>query len=249
MTARDASRRCDSNDRTSTRPGQAAFRACSLALALLAVFTGTPAVADLVLSISPNSQTTSPGGTGSFDVILTNTSTTTTFSIASFQVELQVASGGPITFTNAVIPSANYIFQGNSAAGNGVFPFVTGTNNGGAFPATEVSVGDIPANGNAITLAVAQSVDLATYSYSVAANAAGGTYDISNIDASVDPSGMGTLFGDINANLFGYTYDMGSINVPGSSPVPEPASIALLSLGGLGALFASRRKRGKSQAA
>src|SRR4051794_4890619 len=98
-----------------THPPAPASRARLAATGAIAVFAAlalssvpTPARADLIVQVENSSA--APGGTGSFDVVLSDTGGT--FAISGFQVELSVpgASGVQFSAVDASTTTAPYLF-------------------------------------------------------------------------------------------------------------------------------------------
>lgn len=222
------------------------LRARGFAIAIVAaIFLLTRPVSvsadQLTLSIDPSSQTVAAGGTGSFTIDLSNASTnTSSFTVGGFQLEMSVPTASGITFTSASIPTTGYLFQGNSFDIINSQPFSNST-----FPTTSVTMADAANTlSTSPVLAPGDSFALAVVNFSVSAAAASGTFAISNIDISTDPS-FGTQFTDNTGSPLTYSYAGGSITVQGKTVVPEPASIVLACLGctgGYGFLRASSRK-------
>ena len=103
----------------------------ALAAALIVVGDTTPARAGLV--ISALGATAPPGGSSTFDVTLTNTGPNSV-DLGGFQLELSVASGSGVQFTDVTTDTAaTYVF----AAAPGPPPFSFGT-----FPNTDFLASD-----------------------------------------------------------------------------------------------------------
>lgn len=188
------------------RPFQTLASLSALAMMLLGYSPGH-AKAGLVL-IAENS-TASAGGIGSFDVVLTSTSGT--FAVSGFSVELMVAANSGIKFTGASgnTTIASYLFGSVQSPPLSFGPF-PGTD----FTATDT---DFTAPGS-VMLAPGQTFGLEHVSYSIAAGTVAGPIGISIV------TGNNTNISDVNANFFPVTTTNGTITVT-STAVPEPPSI------------------------
>jgi hypothetical protein len=215
---------------------------------LSVLFVLAPAVAATggSIAITPSSVTSSPGGSGTFDVILTNpTGSGQTFNIAGFAVEVMVPSSSRITLTTATTSTAStsaaYLFQGNSfsnAHSNPSDPFY-------APLATSITPTDMLLSDTVltpttfITVAPGSTFGLAHVSFTVASNAALGPVAVTlgpTIQLSNSQGGL----------ISGFTTTNGQINIAGSAAVPEPSSfvmaaIAASSLALVGCYSANKR--------
>jgi PEP-CTERM motif len=196
------------------------------ALALLAL--AAPSRAGLVLIAQDSA--TQPGGTGAFDVILENESTSTqSVTVGGFSVDLKLANTNAVTFTaidaNTTLP---YIFTSS-----GSFGFI-GTVSGGGIEVTGNDLALPPADG--VTLDPGTSFGLAHILYQVAANA-GGMVPVPFVSI-----GAGTSLADAAGQpITSFVTDNGVITV-----VPEPASFTLLALGFAASMAAVRIRRRSS---
>jgi len=168
------------------------------------------------------------GGTGSFDVVITDTTADT---IGQFQVDLLLSQGlSAITFTNATISTAaTYVFNGNSSLQS---------NNGSPFFAdTEAANSDLTNSGTA-TLGAA--LGLMHVVYNVPAGTPVGDYALTfnQDDPNVDP------FADFTSPTNTSAVDTSPFSAPSGAihVTPEPSSIVMLILGAVG-LFGFRRLR------
>ncbi len=179
----------------------------ALVLAVLAACT-PPCRADLIVEV-PN-VLASPGTTGSFDVLLTNTGPSS-FDAAAFNLELSLAGPPGIHFTDATINTATpYIFQVSSGP-----PLSFST-----FPNTDFIASDAEfASPFFDTITSGQTVGLAHVLFSVDADAppGSGTIDVVTSD---------TLITDANLDGIIPKAVDGTFTV-----VPEPSTLALLGLG------------------
>jgi hypothetical protein len=198
-----------------------------LALALL-LMAPVNAIAGLVISTTNSS--VAPGGSGSFDVLLTNTDTNVlnvqTVGGFSFQISVPVASG--IQFTGVDFnTSLSYLFAGNSFDQTFGFPL-----SGDVFPNTTFTASDL-ADVGGFGLAGTQTVGLGHVTYQ-ASNALSGNTTISFI-----PYPATGLTDDLGNNL---AVDVHSGTIEAELAVPEPSTLVLMTMGGL-CLFAWRRRR------
>lgn len=200
-----------------------------------------PAYADVTFaafSIEPVTQNVLQGGTGSFDLVVTDDGPGS-ISVQSSAFEISVGTGVTITgadfSTGATYP---YIFTGDSFAIINGIPLYSNP-----LPAQTLTGGDGTNDGAGITLTPGESLGLADVLFSVSPSAALGPVAISFIGTPTvadsnnlsDPNGTAIPV----ATFTGGTIDI----VSASSSTPEPSSI-LLTLAGAGALAGwARRKR------
>jgi hypothetical protein len=209
--------------RTTAGSSRLAVLAILAALALLAL--ATPSRAGLVMIAQDSA--TQPGGTGSFDVILENESTSMqSVTVGGFSVDLKLANTNAVAFTainaNTTLP---YIFTSS-----GSFGFI-GTVLGSGIEVTGNDLALPPADG--VTLDPGKSFGLAHILYQVAANA-GGTVPVPFVSI-----GAGTSLADAAGNpITSFVTDNGVINV-----VPEPSSFTLFALGLAASMVVVRLRR------
>ena len=209
----------------------------ALMLGLLTTQAGE-AHAAFLLSMTSTNSSAPVGGTGSFDVTLTNSvGATSSVDVAGFSVDLTVPAGNGITFTGVTEPSnATFIFNGNNFGLTPPGTFVT---------PTEVQGNDFALVG-ATTLAPGSTFVLVHVTYSVAANATTTPVPVSIINVGT----FTTLADNSNPSKnLQFTVGTGLITLTGinPTPVPEPSTlgmgvIATIAFTGLSA----RRRRNSS---
>jgi hypothetical protein len=178
------------------------------ALALLSlVLTLAPSnahAADLLISFGDQTRTAS-GGT--FEVDLTNTSTTQTYGVASFSLELTLDPSSGAQFTGASTNTASsYIFDGTGVGSiDPTFDLVA------SMSATDLIAGDTEFTNLEIDVAPSATFGLALVSYS-------GT--LANLSAV--QLGLATDLSDGNGNAIPLINNSGA--------VPEPSSLLMLAL-------------------
>jgi hypothetical protein len=184
----------------------------SLCLAAL-LLCCAPGLAQADIVVTVESSSAPIGGTGSFDVNISNIGGSSSFQVAGFSVELMVASSSGITFKGADVNTTSaYIF--------GTLQTPPLTSNG--FPNTDFIATDSSQTSPFFTtLNVGDQFGLVHVSYSVASNATTGSFTVSIL-------GIGTTSEilDLSGNLIPFTPTNGTITV---TAVPEPSSLLLLS--------------------
>jgi PEP-CTERM motif len=200
------------------------FSKTALAGFAVAVLFSTSAKADIVLSVE--SVTGAPGSTGAFDVLLTNTGTTSQ-NIAAFNFELTTANTD-ITFTDVTTNTATaaYIFP-SSFFGPDITALAAGQT---------VQAGDFDSTFNGTDVGPSGVFGLGSVAFSIAPGAVNG--ETAEIDISAFPA---TNLSDSNFGNVDFTTTPGTITVQTSSTVPEPNSILLLAAALIAALFVRKR--------
>jgi len=160
----------------------------------------------------------SAGGTGAFDVVLSDAAGGTGVTVGGFDFDVEVAATSGITLTGAdtSVPSVpGYIFSGNSLFG----PDLTDL---GSTP-TDLMASDIAASGIGYILAGGGSIDLGEVLFDVSPTAPTEMADVQfvsgifNTDLS-DPNGV---------NITINTETGGTIDIIGAA-VPEPSTLIML---------------------
>jgi hypothetical protein len=204
-------------------PSRLVFLSLLATLALLALVA--PSRAGLVM-IAQDS-TTKPGGTGAFDVILQNESTSTqSVTVGGFSVDLKLASTSAVTFTainaNTTLP---YIFTSSGSFG------LIGAVVGGGIEVTGNDLALPPANG--VTLDPGTSFGLAHILYQVSASVSG-TVPVPFVSLNA-----GTSLSDAAGQpITSFVTRNGIITI-----VPEPASLTLFALGFAASMATVRLRR------
>jgi hypothetical protein len=197
------------------------------ALAVVAVavlLLSVPAKADIVLSLE--SVTGAPGSTGTFDVLLTNTGSSSQ-NIAAFNFELTTPDTN-ISFTDVTTATttATYIFP-SSFFGPDITTIASGQT---------VEAGDVDATFNGTDVAAGATYGIGNVSYSIDPGAING--EIAEVDFAAFTD---TSLADSQFNNVGFSSQSGTITVQ-TSTVPEPSTA--LPLAGamlLGAYLIRRR--------
>jgi hypothetical protein len=205
-----------------------------LALALLVLgLASTPTRADYVFDV-----TIPASGTGTLDFTITSSDNAT---LSMFDLGLTISStshGTPYFSTTQTDPysNPNYVFATGSVLDP--IPFWTTYPPGYDFPAS-MSGGDASSLGS-VTLSSTPSY-LATAQFQVAPAAAPEVVQVTLVN------NVSTFFDDLNGSPLYYTASLsgGTVNINVSS-VPEPSSLVLAGIAGLGGLFVYGRNRRRS---
>jgi hypothetical protein len=203
----------------------------------------SPARADVIFSIDPVTVSASPGDVGdAFDVVLTNSSNASSnISIAAFFFEVTVADAD-ITLTGAdystgAIP---YIFAGDSFDEiNALGLSFAGID---TTPQT-LQAGDVTNDVTNVVLTPGESLALGEVLFNVAPGATPGPFTVS-FTGSTGVANLNDLSDASGDTINVDTFDSGTIQVSGTSTVPEPATTPFLA-GALliGVLFIRKRRR------
>lgn len=196
---------------------------------LLAIWAigANPARADLVLS-APD-LVVAPGSSGSFDLILTNIGGAASFDVAAFSVGLSLVGDTGITFTGVTIATITpYIFVSSGTMQPGADPLAPGLT-----PTSFIAIDSEFQLPGFRTVNLGDFFGVAHVEYTVDAGATLGTRTL-----------QFTLATDITDNfddLIPVSTLNGTITV--AAAVPEPSTLALAALGGIGLIAARRRIR------
>ena len=195
------------------------------------------AQAGVVLQIFPQTATVAPGGTGTFEVLFTNTGGDSVFP-AAFDLNL-VADAG-ISFTNVSTSTVTdpYLFTGMDTVVS--LGYATFTND--SLPTGNLSVADTLFTDPYKEVLSGASYGLALVSYKVDSNATAGSYNI-----EINPASS-ALYDAASNDISGgktdfYSFQNATITVSAATSVPEPSSLMLAGLGSLTALVLSYRVR------
>lgn len=198
--------------------------ACAVACVMA---TGT-ARADLVLSMTPASA--SAGGSGSFDVVLTDTGGD--FSVAGFNFEI-TTSGADVTFTDITINTvaAPYIFAGDSLL---AAPVTGSILENPPSTAQDAQAGDVTADFSSVAIADGDEVGLGHVLFTIAPDASPGLVSIN--------FGSATSLSDGQGNPIAFDSSAGTLTITGGTiATPEPATTGLLGLALIIGLISRRR--------
>ena len=187
-----------------------------LGAALSCFLLPVPATADFLVFASP--VTVAPGGSGSFDVSLTNTGSQVQLSADSFELSL---SSPDVTFTDADTLTANpYVFPSADS-----FDLLNSFTLWTQLSPTLIA-SDLSDSGVGIALATGETVGLGRVTFQVASGATTGSFDIVFV-------GIGTSLADTGFNGLPVTFSETPSQITISEPtgVPEPSSLFFLPVG------------------
>jgi hypothetical protein len=198
------------------------------ACALACVMGTGVARADLVLSMTPASA--SAGGSGSFDVVLTDTGGD--FNVAGFNFEI-TTSDTDVTFTDITINTvaAPYIFAGDSLLAD---PVTGSILENPPSTAQDAQAGDVPADFTPAAIVDGDEVGLGHVLFTIAPGASPGP-------VSID-FGSATSLSDAGGNLIAFDNSGGTLTITaGTITTPEPAMTGILGLALIIGLISRRR--------
>ena len=195
------------------------------AVALVFLWSGDACRAGGLLISAPD-VTAASGSSGSFDVTITNTGSTSV-DVAADVVELTLTGLSGVNFTGVSIATADtYIYAVSATTQGSSFTYST-------FPGTTLEIFDFDVSTTGFrAIAPGQTFGLVDVTYSVAPGSAPGTGSLTfGPDTSLsDPTG---------ANITDFSAPSGSFTV---TAIPEPSSLILLAVGAIAVSF--RRVRG-----
>lgn len=205
------------------------------AAAALLLFAPALRADGLDVTIAPGISAAAGSTGNAFDVLLTN-SGTSTVTLAGFSFGITTADTD-ITFTNADTSTvAPYVFAGDSFVDNYGFTLYINS-----LPGQTVEATDLSNSGAGESIASGATVALGSILFDVAPGATPGAFAVTFEDFPT------TSFADPSGNNLDFTAASGTITITSStSPVPEPATSALM-ICALAFLFAMRRRRTATQ--
>ncbi len=188
-----------------------------------------PMSASAGLVVSATNPTTAAGASGWFDILLTNTDSSSV-DISSFNSALEVASNSGLTFTNVDAGTTpGYIF---GSVQNGPLGTISGSS---------ITLADFLDSGSQ-TVGAGATVGLAHVLYSLAGNTPAGT------PIAITFTGAGSQIYDASlSEILPLSLQGGTITVTAAA-VPEPGTLVMAGLLSLGGLVAVRRSRARARA-
>ena len=171
--------------------------------------------ADMIYSLT--AVATSPGDTGVFDVLLTNTGSGS-IDVAGFNFEIST-SDTDVAFTDITINTlaAPYIFSGDSLLAAPVSGSILESP---PSTAQDAQAGDFPADGMATVLGAGDEVGLGHVLFSIAPGATPGP-------VTIDFGPATSLSDDLGDEIAFDTLE-GTLTITGVSATPEPATTGML---------------------
>ena len=194
-----------------------------LCSAMIIAMLNMPARANagFLFELTPSSSTISPGQSVDVTVQLA-TDASGGGDIYGFTADVFLNNPpAGLAFTNAQMPSTNYIFQGNSL-GFGANPLDASGNPLTSFPAPGLAIFDVPNSPAYVTLSANQVVNLGVLTITAA----------SNTPSGIVPIQFNTAFTQLNSATGLYTFNTqdGQVSVPGGitpTPIPSTGLLAL----------------------
>ncbi len=237
-----------------------------LCLAFLLAGFAVPAGA-AGLSISIGNASVAQGGTGTFDVLLTNTSQSPDL-INNYAFQLQITNNGvdntQLAFSanqdfGYVSNNPAYVFYGDSNAAQSSPPYIGGPPTQTVYPNDTFTGADSTFSGNPVSLSSGSTYLLASLTVTTLTGSSPLIGDAFTISL-VPTSGTGSLYANPNTYFDNYDFNGGSelsptpftstsgtVNIVGAA-IPEPAAFisgltALLILAGFHAVQRDRHSR------
>ena len=198
---------------------------CCVLTSVASLTIGSSVQAGLILAVEPTSGSVQAGGSGSFEMTLTNTGPTTV-NIATFNYELSILTAAPLSLisVSAATKLHPYLF-GTKGAGIDFIANPLGTST--ACNVSDFLLAAVP-SAAPVALAANSSASLGLFAFSVAAGAKPQSIAI-GINNTIDVTFVAaTNFGTITPIAI-TTGTGGRITVAAS--VPEPASLVLVLVG------------------
>jgi len=186
--------------------------------------------AAIVLTVTPSSSTFVEGDSGFIDVMISSTSSD---SLDGYLFDLNITGGSGAVFgvqSDAFLTNSNYVFFGRSA--NVANSFAASMISGGGSIATLADNSyDFLSPPDSLPFTLSSSPSLLARLQFNAVSAGVFTVGINAATSS---------FSDANFDPFTFTSTGGSFEV---TAVPEPSSLVLAGIAGVGAVMAKRRRR------
>ena len=213
-------------------------RRCGLPLltAVLACCAARNATAAIEISISPVTKAVAGSNGDSFDVTLTNTGASA-ITLGGFTFELSTP-GSLITFTSATInTSPTYIFAGTSVFNSPISY---------SPPGSVLDALDNSLSGGSVGAGATVGLGHVLFNVSASAPATVVPVTFTGYPTTSLSDTSGHILGDVFSLATGATIDIGGINSPSVSVIPEPSAwIVWAGCGALGLIgFARRRQAG-----
>lgn len=211
-------------------------RAARLGIVLsLVTLLGWPAHGHADLVIQAQNSMAVPGGTGAFDVTITNNGIGgLSYDVDGFSIDLSVLASTGVQFTSVTMGTSNpYLFV---TPGPPPFSFDT-------FPNTNFIASDAEfAPPGFTTIAPGQTFGLAHVSYSVSPGASPLSSAVVTFGPATDVSGTTSAGGNPPIGAGDFVTVPGTISI-GQASVPEPSALALMGIGGSILLMTARRRK------
>ncbi len=183
-----------------------------------------PAPCRAGLILEAQNVTSSPGSTGSFDIVILNTDPGTNFRVAGDSIKIALNGVSGVSFTAATIATTTpYIYPQSGTLGPPASPLSFSSFPNTTFIASDSEFGPLGYR----SISFGETYGLAHVSYSVASSAVASVGTISFLDL-----GAGTSLSDTSGGSIPFATQNGTFTISPAATTPEPSSVVLLAVGG-----------------
>ncbi len=206
----------------------------------VAAILAEPASCHAAFLIESPNVSSAPGLTGSFDILLVNTGPTA-LNVAGDSVEIALTgvSGGSFTAATISTTAAPYLYTKSGTLGPPASPLSFSLFPNTTFLASDSEFGSLGSR----VIAPGDTYGLVHVSFAISSSATASVGTLSFLDL-----GTGTSLADTVGNSIAFTTRTGTFTIVASAAVPEPKSVVMLWIGGVGLALvggSQRLKRGR----